>query len=159
MGKVGKTAINDETIKHGQYRPPPPQQNQNIALPANQYNAYCDPSNPGDIVLSVPFDDNEFDGNVGDEEEGKFNANDNLYGIAMPYAQNYDPPNAENKNVENNNVENKKPIAVFAGIEDDDDFEQRPKVKSAAIVLNKPPQNEKPAKLQKREKTMHKNGD
>merc|ERR1712228_753739 len=70
--KMGRTIIEDATKKYNDHRQQQEQQRskQNVALPSNQYNAYIDPDNPDDIVLSVPVDDDGF----GDEIEGKMNA-------------------------------------------------------------------------------------
>merc|ERR1712083_638566 len=86
---------------------------QNAAMSNHQYNAYIDPDNPVDIVLSVPVNDDEF----GHEVEGKvdehYNGNGNDQGIAQKQA-----------------VNKGKNIAVAANLsdDDDDDFASRSKI-------------------------------
>merc|ERR1712228_149156 len=134
--KMGQTVIEDSRKYDQQH--PNVQNNykqpakQNAAKPAFQYNAYIDPDNPDDIVLSVPMDDNEFD----DEDEGKVNTNNgNGHGYMYGMAQKYDDKHG-NKG---------KNIAVAVNLSDDDDnddFAQRPKV----IKINHPSAQNKSSK-------------
>eukprot|EP00486_Rosalina_sp_Unknown_P011826 CAMPEP_0201583572 /NCGR_PEP_ID=MMETSP0190_2-20130828/100012_1 /ASSEMBLY_ACC=CAM_ASM_000263 /TAXON_ID=37353 /ORGANISM="Rosalina sp." /LENGTH=493 /DNA_ID=CAMNT_0048025703 /DNA_START=23 /DNA_END=1504 /DNA_ORIENTATION=- len=146
--RIGKTVIQDETNKwnngndinqHNQR-----QQHQNYnkdsmaAAPAQQqqqYNAYVDPSNPDDIVLSLPINDNQFN-----EDEGK--ANDYNYDIAQKYDE------AHNNNNSNNNNGNVVAVSINEhDDEDDDDFSERPKVQPAGIGIAPPPKaNDKKSK-------------
>merc|ERR1712157_457662 len=121
---MGRTVIEDATKKYNDHRQQQQQQRnkQNVALPSNQYNAYIDPDNPDDIVLSVPIDDDGF----GDEIEGKMNANGNGNGYMYGIGKNYD----------DNHGQKGKNIAVAVNLNEDDDdahFAQRPKVKAAVL--------------------------
>ena len=111
-----------------------------------QYNAYVDPSNPDDIVLSVPINDNEFDQDEGDEGKANNNNNNNgyMYDIGQQYEQKH---NNKDKNNGNHDVPNIVAVSIVDEV-DDDDFAERPKVQPAAIGIAPPPkqngQNKKP---------------
>ena len=112
------------------------------AAPAQQqYNAYVDPSNPDDVVLSVPINDDEFN----EEEEGK--ANDYNYDIAQKYEK-YNGNNNGNNN--GNAVAVNVAVNVDANEPDDDDFNERPKVQPAGIGVVPPKSNDKKAKPRKK---------
>jgi len=129
--KMGRTVIEDATKKYNDHRQQQQQQQrskQNVALPSNQYNAYIDPDNPDDIVLSVPVDDDGF----GDEIEGKMNGDGNGNGYMYGIGKNYDDKHGQKG----------KNIAVAVNLNEDDDdahFAQRPKVKAAVLASNKSP--------------------
>ena len=116
-----------------------------MAAPAQQqYSAYVDPSNPDDVVLSVPINDYQFD----EDDEGKA---DNY---------NYDIIEYNEKHNTHNNG-NAVAVNVDANEQDDDDFNERPKVQPAGIGIPPPPKtNDKKAKP--RRKSMnngnHNNG-
>eukprot|EP01084_Bolivina_argentea_P102418 183480_1 len=145
--RTGKTVIQDETTR---YAVPEPDHNvnQDVAAPASQYNAYVDPSNPDDIVLSVPINDNEF----ANDDEGKANANANGYmydmglnnnnnsGVLPPGVKQADAHSPKEEAPANAAVPFAVPVAV--GVEDDeeDDFAQRPKVRAAVGNAKAQPQ-------------------
>lgn len=125
-----------------------------VVGPANgQYNAYIDPSNPGDIVLSVPIHDEEF----GDEQkEGAANRNLNengyLYGLADMYKE------EEHKEKDDEfpsaaRAPSTVAVSVALNDDDDDDFAERPKVQPAsigAIGIAPPPKTKKAPKLKRK---------
>eukprot|EP00485_Elphidium_margaritaceum_P019861 CAMPEP_0202726448 /NCGR_PEP_ID=MMETSP1385-20130828/184618_1 /ASSEMBLY_ACC=CAM_ASM_000861 /TAXON_ID=933848 /ORGANISM="Elphidium margaritaceum" /LENGTH=474 /DNA_ID=CAMNT_0049392669 /DNA_START=33 /DNA_END=1454 /DNA_ORIENTATION=- len=110
--RLGKTVIEDEAIKRSalpqQAAPQQPSHRANHQVhqkkaPRNKYDAYIDPSNPDDIVLSVPINDDTFDQN----NEGKANevGNGYMYGIGDASSE-YKPP---------------VPVPVAVEINDDED--------------------------------------
>eukprot|EP01084_Bolivina_argentea_P110956 198069_1 len=129
--RIGKTVINDETTKYKHQNNGDNQKKDDyVAAPAAssaEYNAYIDPSNPDDIVLSVPINDNDFN-NINNEDEGKTNDN-YMYDIGQKYDAKHNPNghsvDIDNKNDENdkndkNDKNNKNIVAVSVGIDDDD---------------------------------------
>eukprot|EP00484_Ammonia_sp_Unknown_P028456 CAMPEP_0197034448 /NCGR_PEP_ID=MMETSP1384-20130603/12568_1 /TAXON_ID=29189 /ORGANISM="Ammonia sp." /LENGTH=445 /DNA_ID=CAMNT_0042464385 /DNA_START=18 /DNA_END=1355 /DNA_ORIENTATION=+ len=140
----GKTIIEDESTKWSSNAPPPHAaqhrsmnaQKANIAAAAAaDYNAYVDPANPDDIVISVPLNDAQFD----QQEEGKMDDGDAGYDEQMIH--DFQHKQAKQKSV---------PVAVSVDVNDvvdeEDDFNQRRQSKYAASVSIAPPPKSKKAK-------------
>ena len=147
--KIGQTVIMDESKKsHNNHhnaaqRNRHQQQKQRKQLP--QYNAYIDPDNPDDIVLSVPMNDNEF----ADEIEGKMDANVNGNGYMYGIGQKYDDKHGQKG----------KDIAVAVNLndddDDDDDYVQQVNMKTATIVINPPLKSSKSPKLKRKKSSKN----
>ena len=121
------------------------------------YNAYMDPSNPGDILLSVPMNDEEFD----DEQKegvGNRNLNENgyLYGLADAYKEDDDAKEQDDGIPSVAKAASTGAVAVAVTLDDDDDdddFAERPRVQPAsinAIGIAPPPKSKKAPKNVKR---------
>merc|ERR1719203_1626471 len=137
-----------------------------IAAPSGgQYKAYIDPSNPNDVVISVPTNDDGF----GDEGAADQNLNDNgyLYDLSDMYKDEpgddsddlnsmYQPGNAsKGKDIAEAPNVIRAPstkVVVSVGVDDDDedDFAQRPKVHPASVNIAPPPKSKKAPKKRKK---------
>merc|ERR550525_694586 len=124
-----------------------------------QYNAYIDPSNPDDVVLSVPMNDAEF-GDDQKEGVGNRNLNENgyLYGLADIYKKDDDSKEKDDA-PRVARAPSTVTVSVALNEDDDDDFAERPRVQPASIGMvgiAPPPKTHKALKTRAKSKNKTK---